>query len=158
MRITRCSQRRIARLRAVDVFAGCTPGELAHIERLGTELEVRAGSMLQREGGRARAFCVIVEGDAVLSRRAEPVARLVAGGFFGEDGVLDRGPDSATIVAATPMTLLVFGPVEFEGLLVFAPAVARTIMRALVTRAWVLDTTERGRVVRDDKQTAGALG
>ena len=53
---------------------------------------------------------------------------------FGEMSLLDHGPRAATIVADTPMHLLVLDPRSFVSLLDDVPSVARKILRVLAER------------------------
>src|ERR1700730_226738 len=55
---------------------------------------------------------------------------LRAGHFFGDVGLLDRGPNVTTGTVATPMDVVVFSWVEFRALLEVAPAAVVTILRA----------------------------
>jgi len=48
--------------------------------------------------------------------------------------LLDGGPRSATVEAATPMRLLVIGQREFFSLLAEAPLISKGIMRTLSQR------------------------
>ena len=48
---------------------------------------------------------------------ARIIAQLGPGDCVGELALLDHGPRTATVTAATPLTVLVLGPREFSGLL-----------------------------------------
>jgi CRP-like cAMP-binding protein len=64
------------------------------------------------------------------------VAAVGAGDFFGEVGLLGRGwTRTATVVATSPMRLLVLARHEFRELLAAFPAVAAQIVRAAAERA-----------------------
>lgn len=70
------------------------------------ELKVDAGRHLADQGDYAYELYVIEEGTADVLQDGEKIAELGPGQFFGEMGVLERAPRNATVVAATPMTLL----------------------------------------------------
>jgi trk system potassium uptake protein TrkA len=99
------------------------------------EVDVPAGYELTRQGGYAREFFVVASGTASVSRDGELVGVLGPGDFFGEVGLLDaRWERGATVVATSPMRLLVLARREFQELLVVLPTVGETIRRAAVER------------------------
>jgi len=95
---------------------------------------VAAGKRLATAGDTGRELFVIVEGRAVARTPQGRTVRLGPGQFFGEIGLIDGGPRSATVEASTPMRLLVIGQREFWGLLAAAPPIARRIMQTLSQR------------------------
>ena len=70
------------------------------------ELKVDAGRHLAEQGDYAYELYVIEDGKADVLQDGEKIAELGPGEFFGEMGVLENAPRNATVVAATPMTLL----------------------------------------------------
>jgi len=56
------------------------------------------------------------------------------GAFFGEMSLLDGGPRSATIVAETPVRLLVINRRNFSVLLKDAPGLTETLLMTLSRR------------------------
>ena len=58
---------------------------------------------------------MIVEGEANVKRNQRKIATLGPGEAIGELSLLDHGPRTATVEAATPMTLLVLSTREFTG-------------------------------------------
>ena len=78
---------------------------------------------------------MIVEGEAEASIDGAPIAELGPGGFFGEMSLLDRGPRVATVVARSPMLLLVLSGREFEDLIRQSiPSVSRRMLMVLGQR------------------------
>ena len=61
-------------------------------------------------------------------------ARLTPGGYFGEMSLLDGGARSATVVAETPMRLLVIKRRDFSTLLREAPELTQSILATLSRR------------------------
>jgi CRP-like cAMP-binding protein len=57
-----------------------------------------------------------------------------AGDFFGEIGLLDGGPRTATVSADGPLSALVLLRSEFRGLLTSEPPVAYRILRGTARR------------------------
>ena len=124
---------RAATLSALPLFQGCTSRELSYIDQLGDEVEVEAGTTLTREGQIGRQSFVILSGEAAVTLRDHPLARLGAGDAFGEMAVLTGQPRSATVTAVTPMRLLVLDPRSLSGLAGIAP-VARGLLTAMIRR------------------------
>jgi len=121
-------------LASQPVFAKCSRKELQAVARLGTKIVIDAGYVLTREGRRGYEFFVIVEGTATCSIDGQEVARLGPGDFFGEMALLDGGTRSATVVADSPMQVLVIDSREFGGMIDEAPATSRVIMQSLASR------------------------
>jgi CRP-like cAMP-binding protein len=132
-------RRAIVELSTVDsipLFASVPRRRRWHVARLADEVSVAAGSELTRQGGYAREFFVVVSGSADVYRDGERVGTLEPGDFFGEVGLLGpRWERAATVVATSPMRLLVLARREFRELLFAAPAIAARIRGAAIQRA-----------------------
>ena len=142
MSITHPRQRRnekVERLRHVPLFAACTDSELALVARNVDEHHVEAGQVLTRQGEVGREFFVIVEGTAEVRIDDAPVARLGPGDFVGELALLDRRCRTATVVAETPLVMVVSGTTEFAELLARAPNMTRKLMAGLAGRLRAAD-------------------
>jgi CRP-like cAMP-binding protein len=122
-------KRRVDALRRIPVLAGCTPDELARIDRLGTQLHVEPGRTLIREGAVGRECFVTIDGIAVAERAGCRIGTIGSGSIAGEMALLDHTTRNATVVAGTPMQLLVLTERELDALLGIAPCVATTLGR-----------------------------
>ena len=127
------SNAKLALLRKVPTLAACSDRELGDIARHVDESTAQVGDVLVREGTTGQQAFIIVDGWASVTVQGELVAQLGPGEFVGEMAMLDRGPRSATVVATTPMQLLVVGPGAFEDV-VANPTVAGRITRELAGR------------------------
>jgi CRP-like cAMP-binding protein len=94
------------RLAAVPVFAALEPEHLAALADVASEVDVDAGKTLASEGDFGHALYAIESGTAEVSVDGEPVRTLGPGDVFGEVAVLQAGRRTATVRAATPMTLI----------------------------------------------------
>ena len=121
-------------LRNVTLFQGLSQRQLEQIARLADEVEVPAGRRLATAGDVGHELYVIVEGQATVKRRDGRTGRLGPGEFFGEMSLLDGGPRSATVEAASPMKVLIVGHREFWQLLNEAPPLVAKVMRTLSQR------------------------
>jgi CRP-like cAMP-binding protein len=117
------TKQRLDALARVPFFATCTMRELGRIDRLGTPLDVRAGRTLTREGEVGRECFVTLDGVAVAARAGRRVGAIGAGSIAGEMALLEGTTRTATVVAGTPMQLLVLTEREFEELLEVAPGI-----------------------------------
>jgi CRP-like cAMP-binding protein len=124
---------RVDRLRTVPLFGGCTDKELGFIASRVDEVDVPAGTTLTRKGESGGDFFVILEGKAEVE--ASPGKRsLGPGDFFGEIALVDNGPRTATVRAATPMRMLVLGHAQFRDVLHQNGEIAVKILRAVTER------------------------
>ncbi len=130
----------IERLRHVDLFASCSDHELRVIDSLMTPVSVPAGRVLMREGDIGLECFAVESGEAVVTRDGTEIARRGPGTIVGEMALLDHGPRTATVTAATPVEAYVLNRGEFASLLVDAPEVAEKITRELESRRPAVDT------------------
>lgn len=107
----------LAALASVPLFAACTKKELQLVANKAEHRTVDAGARLVTEGSAGAEFFVILDGKARVDRHGTKVAELGPGGYFGELSLLDRAPRNATVVAETPMELVVLGQRAFDELL-----------------------------------------
>ncbi len=131
--MTRTSKRDL--LASLPLFRACTPKELKHIEPLVDEANVEAGAQLTAQGDVGTQAFVVVSGEAEVRVDDKVVARIGTGEMIGEMSLLDRtSRRSATVVATTPMELLVLDPRSFSTLLDSHPSVTRQIAIGLAER------------------------
>jgi CRP/FNR family transcriptional regulator, cyclic AMP receptor protein len=121
-------------LAQVRLFSAFNKKELSLIGRASDEVDVPAGKTLVQEGSPGHEFFLILKGEASVRRNGRKVATLKDGQYFGELALLDRGPRNATIVAETPMHLLVLGQREFSGILDEVPILAHKLLTIMAGR------------------------
>ncbi|HJR24928.1 MAG TPA: cyclic nucleotide-binding domain-containing protein [Acidimicrobiales bacterium] len=110
-------------LRRIPLLAGCTAAELAEVDGLGTQTDVRAATRLTTQGGPAEECFVVVGGSAVVRCGELLVGSIDAGSVAGEMGLLHGHARNATVVAATPMRLLVLDRRELASLIRAVPSI-----------------------------------
>ncbi|MGF1552600.1 MAG: Crp/Fnr family transcriptional regulator [Paracoccaceae bacterium] len=104
------------------------------------EVRFTAGDVIFREGDPALDVFLVLGGEVDITLRAEGrhgmahVASLGAGEVFGEMSIVDRGPRSATAVAAGPTVCLRFPAERVLDLIRERPETTLEILRTLVTR------------------------
>ena len=126
---------RFEALRRVAFLAACTDQELALIDRLGVAIDVAPGRVLTKEGSAGQECFVTLDGVAVARRAGRPIGIIPAGSIAGEMALLDHTRRNATVVAETPMQLLVLDRPEFATLLDVAPCAASGIERIISGRS-----------------------
>ena len=129
-----------AALSRVPLFAGVEP---RHLERLARQFRDRSfpeGAVVTREGEPGVGFFVVVEGSASVSIGGETRATIGPGDSFGEMALLDEGPRSATIVAATDLRCLALSGWEFKPFVEENPSVAWAMLQTLAGRLRSLET------------------
>jgi CRP-like cAMP-binding protein len=114
-------------------FGTCSRRERQAFSQASTRLDVPAGTVLARAGSVGRQFAIVLTGAAVARTGAQESA-LLAGDHFGDVALLDAGPTPATVVAATPMTLAVVGPSDFDAVLDRCPTITRAVLDGLAGR------------------------
>src|SRR5262245_64349647 len=97
----------VRRLRSVRLFSGLSTSELERLAEWTDEVSVPAGHELAREGRFAHEFFVIEDGTAEVLQDQQHIAELGRGDFFGEIALLETERRTATVVATTPMRLIV---------------------------------------------------
>jgi diguanylate cyclase (GGDEF)-like protein len=120
------------------LFAQLSPDELSTIARYSGYRSCAAGEVIFREGTHRAELFLIRRGTVVIRRGREgngeqDIARFVDGEVFGEMDLLDTAPRTASAIAESPTTLLVFPDArEFADILSKHPAVFARILRKLL--------------------------
>ena len=121
-------------LQKVTLFRDLSRRQLDLVARLADEVDVEAGRRLATAGESGHELFVVIEGYAAVTAGRGRRARLGPGEFFGEMSLVDGGPRSASVEAATDMRLLIVGRREFWQLLHEAPSLGQKIMETLSRR------------------------
>jgi CRP/FNR family transcriptional regulator, cyclic AMP receptor protein len=121
-------------LEGVGFFSGLSKKELERLARWTDEVSVEQGHTLAAEGQFAHEFFVIEDGSADVLQNGDRIAALGPGDFFGEIGLLETERRTASVVATTPMRLIVMFQREFKEMEREMPAVADRIRAAIRAR------------------------
>lgn len=130
---------RVQALRGVPLFEDLTEDELRLLAGRCIDRRLPADSRIFREGDAGDGLYVIQSGVVVIvrDRVGEPVqrlARLGSGGFFGEMGLLDGSPRTATAIASEPSLLLQVRTVDLLQLFRERPLLAIKLRAAIIRR------------------------
>jgi MFS family permease len=121
---------KLALLTACDLFASVSHGGIDQLASAAEEIDVLPGDSIIREGDPADAFYAIVEGTfAVTALGQAPnevqLDDLTVGEYFGEIGLIERMPRTASVSALTPSRLLrIDGAAFLDALTESAPSPA----------------------------------
>lgn len=113
---------RIAILKSVELFDGATPDELQSVAAICSERSFSKDETITRQGQPGNELFIVCEGFVEILRGTEDGSRdprtivsLGEGQIFGEMALVDRGPRSATVRAASdPTTTLLIHRDDFE--------------------------------------------
>jgi signal transduction histidine kinase len=132
------------RLRAADVFADLPEERLAWLAGLGEVAEVRAGTVVARQGDPADAFWLILDGRVRWTRRVGGrevhAVTLGAGEVFAELILILGAPYPTTGTAIEATTLVRFAPDAFWAILGTCHGVLARVTRIAVERAEIHET------------------
>lgn len=125
---------KIEYLQRVPIFQECSQRQLRAVAAITSVLGEPAGTVLTRLGEPGNEFFLIVDGSVRVDVTADKHVRLGPGQFFGEMSLLDGGPRSATVVAETPVRVLVIERRNFARLLSEVPQLTHTLLATLTRR------------------------
>jgi CRP-like cAMP-binding protein len=121
-------------LAQTSLFADLTRPQLEAVAHEFEEEAFGEGQKVLRQGLSGSGLYVILDGNAVVSRDGEEIARLGRGDFFGEISILTDGPPTSDIVAATLLRCLVIPRPEVERFLLDRPQVMLRMLRSEANR------------------------
>jgi CRP-like cAMP-binding protein len=122
------------KLARVPLFSRLRPKELKQLAKRMSERRWNEGETVIEEGKGGAGFWVIESGNVTVSVGGKPVNTLGPGEHFGEIALLDEGPRSATVTAATDLHCFGIVAWEFAPFVRENPDVAWTMMQNLAAR------------------------
>ena len=138
-------------LDGIVLFEAFTPEERAAVASRGRVFDAPAGTVLMREGDVASSLYVLLDGTVRVVRN-DPFGGQVEVGFrragdcFGEMALIDGGARSASVIAATPVTVFELERDLFLALISPSPDLLAKLLREL--SRMIREVSER--VVRED--------
>jgi CRP-like cAMP-binding protein len=126
------------RLKDLDLFSSLSRRERKTLAQYTDELDIPEGRELVREGDFAYEFFVIESGRAEVVRDGHHVADLGPGDFLGEMGLVAHATRNATVIARSPMTVVVMTGPAFRAMEASIPSVAQRIREAIEERSKAL--------------------
>ncbi len=126
-------------LRELPLFAGLEPGQAAQVAARASLREIAAGEPVIEQWDLGAEFFVIVDGTVTVTVDGQQARELGRGDFFGELRALEWGagysyPRLASVLASSPLRLLVFPEGVLAQLVERYPALDRVIREAAAER------------------------
>lgn len=134
----------ITALRTFSMFSGLADASLEPIAKVSNMRRVPRGSIVVRAGDKTDFVYLVLSGSLKVlvsdeEGREVILSMLGPGELFGEMGVLDDNPRSATVVTVVPSDLIVIAKSDFKRVLQENFEVSMFIMRNLVARLRTAD-------------------
>ena len=129
-------------LAEIGIFSELSKRELKAVSRLMTELTIKEGATLTRQGEPGQEFMIISSGTAMVEIDGQTVAHLAAGEFLGELAVISGTPRTATVTATSPMIIEILNRREFMALLDESTTLGRKILVGAVKRLQMNERTK----------------
>jgi phosphoenolpyruvate synthase/pyruvate phosphate dikinase len=121
----------VASVQRVELFAGMDRRQSEQIARLLKERRFAKGQTVIMEGSGGAAFFIIESGEASVSSKGVNLATLGRGQYFGEVALIDGGPRSATVTAATDLVCYALTFWEFRPLVERNGTIGWRLLQAL---------------------------
>ena len=125
---------KVDRLARVPLFKDLSRRDLEFLASRVDEVDLKPGQTVIREGQPTESFFILVKGSVNVTRAGKPAARLGPGDFFGEIGMLDKGPATATVVAEGPVDAMVLSHAQFRDAIKGNDGLAMQVIAAMAQR------------------------
>jgi CRP-like cAMP-binding protein len=122
------------RILAQPLFASLSRHDAEEFVRYCEVRHFESGHPVITQGGLAAAFFVIESGEAEAFVDGASLRRLGPGDWFGEIGIVQHTPRTATVSATAPLTVIAMTAFEFRRLEAEHPDIAGTIGRTMQDR------------------------
>jgi predicted MFS family arabinose efflux permease len=121
-------------LERVEIFDDASRTTLEGLAASATRREIRAETIVIREGEEADDLFVIESGTMHVTARGEPLRELHADDHFGEIGVIERLPRTATVTASTDGVIYRISGEDFLRAVSEAPRMSGRFVTTMATR------------------------
>ncbi|MBI5304287.1 MAG: cyclic nucleotide-binding domain-containing protein [Chloroflexi bacterium] len=120
------------------LFAGLNEQDIAWLTGMAEIVSLRKGDVLMEEGTPGDALYLVLEGEFQVTKRSGnsevAIAMRGVGEVFGEMSLLEQGPRSATVRAATDSRLAKISKAIFDELVTTRPVATLSILRTVIAR------------------------
>jgi CRP-like cAMP-binding protein len=146
---------------AVPLLSRLNSSQRSRLAKLATVHTYKAGSIVVRAGDTSMSFYVVLSGRVRVELEGGRNERLIVrdlgpGGFFGEMGLIDDQPRSATVVATEPTRCALLAKWDFRNELREDPDIALALLSILCQRIrelegqrWIDQPTGPAALARD---------
>jgi MFS family permease len=138
---------RVALLERLGIFEGATAQQLEALAAVGTEERLPAGSVVIRQGDAPDDLFAVIEGTVDVrvvdgSRPERTVATLRDGDYFGEIGLLERRPRTATVSMTADGAVFRIPGEDFLRIVNEGPRISTNLLAAVSNRLSVTSPVE----------------
>ena len=121
-------------LRQVEIFESLSDRDLERLAQSFKQSTFQEGDVIATEGQRGVGFFVIGEGHVDYSVQGDRTGSGGPGDCFGEVALIDDGPRTATVTAATDVTAYGLTPWEFRPLVEESAGIAWELLQVMAKR------------------------
>ena len=138
-------------LRSISFLKDLTTGELIKINILTENISFREGDEIMQEGTPCKAIYIVKSGSVRIMKGGAHLETVEAGEPLGEIAFFDKGPRSASIVAATDTTMIKLAADTFDQLMAMDRELAVKIYRSVIMTLCrrLRDATESLKIIPD---------
>ncbi len=111
------AQSRMEALRKIPLFRHLTYKEQTAVLSIATTRTFPAGREIVIEGQPGEELFIVIRGRVAIEKNGVEIAELRAGGHFGEMGLIDNAPRSATVRATEPTRVMVISRADLMNLM-----------------------------------------
>ncbi|HSD48311.1 MAG TPA: cyclic nucleotide-binding domain-containing protein [Actinomycetota bacterium] len=122
------------RLKQLPLFADLPHKQLVRVAGWADEIDLPEGKHLIQQGAFPHEFFLITEGTAQVLHDGRHIADLGSGDFFGEIALVEHQRRTASVVASTPIRVVVMAAREFDAMDRELPEVAERIRQEMLGR------------------------
>ncbi len=119
-------------LKKIPLFRHLTYKEQTAVLAVSSTRTFPAAREIVTEGQPGEELYVVVRGRVVIEKGGVEIAELRSGGHFGEMGLIDNAPRSATVRATEPTRVMVIGRAELMNLMRREPVLAVKLLWSFV--------------------------
>jgi serine/threonine protein phosphatase PrpC len=142
---------RIDVLRRIPLFEHLSYRELSEVLAIASTRGYAVNELVVRQGDPGGDLFVLLQGEVTVEQGGLPIAVVRAGGHFGEMGLVDAGPRSASVRAREPLRAMVVHRDAMMALMQREPAIAVKLL-------WVFVQALSQRLRATNTELSDALG
>ena len=124
----------VERLKQLPLFVDLPHRQLVRVATWADEVDLPAGKHLIEQGAFPHEFFLITEGTAEVLYDGKHLADLGPGDFFGEIALVEHHRRTTSVIATSPVRVVVMAAREFDTMDRELPEVAERIRQEMVGR------------------------
>jgi serine/threonine protein phosphatase PrpC len=141
---------RVDALQRIPLFAYLVYREISEVLAISQTRHYAAGELIVKEGDPGGDLFVVLQGQVVVEAGGKGITTLAPGGQFGEMGLVDAAPRSASVRALEPTRVMLIPRADMMGLMHREPVVGVKLL-------WVLAQSLSQRLRATNLELSGAM-